>query len=84
MEKVGTLMIRSSTIMGSGSMMKNMELVSIHLKEEYTMEAGLEINVKEKEVLNCKMGASLKARFKIINSFEDLLNTLMEMNTQDK
>ncbi len=84
MGKAGTHMIRSSTIMGSGLMMKNMGLVFIHLKEEYTMEAGLEINVKEKEVLNCKMEVSLKAHSKIINSFEDSSNTLMEMSTPDK
>lgn len=77
-------MIRRSTITGNGLMIKSMVLVSILLKGEFTMEAGLGINVREKEVLSFKMGVSLRAPSKIMNSLKDLSSTQMEMSTQDK
>lgn len=84
MVKADTLMIKKSTIMANGLMIKSMALVSILSKEESIMEAGSETNVKEREALSFKTAVNLKAHSKTTNLSKDSLNTRMEINTPDK
>jgi len=61
-------MTQISTIMAIGSMTKNMELVSITLKEASTMDFGSKIREKERTAAsNYKMGLSTKEFFQEIN-----------------
>ena len=79
MEHITT--IRISTIMGSGSIMKKMEMGSSHLEEGRIMDSGRGIELLEGVISRPKMELSLRGNFRIINLFRGLSNIPMEIST---
>ena len=81
MEVEHTITIRISTIMGIGSITKNMEMGFSHLEEGRIMASGRGIELLEGVISRPKMELSLRGNFRIINLCRGLSNIPMEMST---